>query len=244
MTMGNELVPGNQEVSFAAEWLVKRDAAVTAAASITEVVDDRGLEVAGAAQTQLTRLAKELEAERMAMTRPLDAFKRKIMNKAKELLAPVDMELGRLKGLNTAYATRKAREAEEERRRIEALRREQAEREAKEQAEREAAARAEAQAMFGEGAVVEVEPVEVAPSLEVVAEMVPEVAPPRTASNTFVEVWKFEVVDEQKVPREFCSVDEQKLRGYMQYQKGMKKQVEEVKVAGVRFWKEMSVRAR
>lgn len=243
MTQALAVIEG-EDIVFAPEWVARRDAAVAAAETITAVEDDRALDVAGAAQTQLTRLAKELEQARMGLTRPLDGLKRKIMDRAAEMARPITVQAERIRQMNSAYATRKAAEAKAEAERVERIRREQAAAAAAEREAWEAEANAQAREMFGEGAVAEAwqPPEPAAPAFN--PEIVPRVTAPKTASNTFVEVWQFEVLDGEKVPREFCSVDERKIRAFLAYQKSLKRNVQDVAIQGVRVYAETSVRAR
>jgi hypothetical protein len=54
--------------------------------------------------------------------------------------------------------------------------------------------------------------------------------PPKVAGVSMREVWKFEVTDPSAVPREFCTVDETKIRKVVQALKG------DAKIAGVRVY--------
>ena len=237
------VITGPEDIRFGDAWIARRDETVAAALGIVSVSSDAELEAAGKVQTTLTRLVKELEAERMNMTRPLDALKKLVMDKAAEMYAPIHNQLERIRKLNVAYATEKARLAKEETERIAKLERERIERETAERVERERLAAAEAAAVFGESAVVDAGAGQ-AQGQPVVPQVVPRHAPPRTSVNSFVEVWKFDIVDSEKVPRELCSVDEQKIRAFLNYKKSLKLKPDEIVIAGVRVYSEMSVRAR
>jgi len=74
--------------------------------------------------------------------------------------------------------------------------------------------------------------------------IIPQATSPHTASNSFVETWEFEVIDDSKVPRNFLSVDEKKLRDFIQFQKTSKRQIEEVSIPGVRVFKRINTQAK
>jgi hypothetical protein len=219
------------------EWIAKRDALAARAVAVVAVATDSDLETAGKLQTEITRLLKDLEAARMALTRPIDERKREIMAQEKELAAALEKELFRLKKLNGDYATRKAAEAEAARRRIEAEARAQAERE---QAALEEQAKKSA-SLFGPVATFAPAPA-AAPAPVQPAAPIPQA--PKTSANSFVETWKFDVTDQLQVPREFLVVDETKIRAWLAYQKKLGADISTLQVAGLRLYKETQVRAK
>lgn len=227
---------------FAATWLAKRDVALDNAAKVTQVTTDQELEQSGAVQSQIAALVRDLAAERLTLTRPIDALKKQVMDAEKVLSGPLSTEMERVKRMNTVYATEKARLADVERRRHEAEKRAEDERLANEQAERERIARDAARSVFGESATVS-SPVELPPAAPVPV-FEPRFTAPKTSANAFTKVWKFDVVDAEKVPREFCSVDDQKIRAFLAYQKQLGREIGDVVVAGLQLREEMSVRAR
>ena len=219
------------------EWIAKRDALAARAVAVVAVATDSDLETAGKLQTEITRLLKDLEAARMALTRPIDERKREIMAQEKELAAALEKELFRLKKLNGDYATQKAAEAEAARRRIEAEARAQAERE---QAALEEQAKKSA-SLFGPVATFAPAPA-AAPAPVQPAAPIPQA--PKTSANSFVETWKFDVTDQLQVPREFLVVDETKIRAWLAYQKKLGADISTLQVAGLRLYKETQVRAK
>lgn len=235
-----------------AAWIAKRDGILERASKISAVTSDADLEMSGWVQSQMSALTKEIEKARMEVTRPLDDVKKSIMAQEKEMCARLTTEFDRVKRLNVAYATKKQQEAEAEQRRIDAINRANAEREAAEQAKREQEAREEAarkqaaaQTLFGAGAVVDaVQPEPVPVSAPPAAKIVPQATAPRTASNSFVTVFKFEVIDASAVPRELCTVDDAKIRAAIQYHKTMGRRADEIVIAGVRVYAETNVSAR
>lgn len=229
-------------------WMTKSAEALALAKDVTQVADDAALEVAGRVQTDLSKLIRDIEQQRMNVTRPLDGLKASIMDKAKELTAPLNAELNRVKALNTAYATRKAQEAEAERKRLLKIQQDKAAADAREALEREERQQTAAQSVFGSAAVADTseqpQPVNPFAQPPIDPTVVPRAAMPKSSANAFTEVWKFEILDERLVPREFLSVDESKIRAALNYKKSLKCAVEDVAVPGLRIYKEMSVRAR
>jgi hypothetical protein len=61
--------------------------------------------------------------------------------------------------------------------------------------------------------------------------------PPKVAGIVTKEVWKFEIIDPNQVPRNFCSPDEQKIGGVVRALKG------DTQIPGVRVWKENQIAA-
>lgn len=103
---------------------------------ITEITNGMDAAIAVDAQRAASQLNKAIEANRLEVTRPLDALKDKILTTQRELTTPLSEEVARLSRLGAAFETkRRAEEAEK----LRAAREEQAriEREAREKAEAE-----------------------------------------------------------------------------------------------------------
>lgn len=211
---------------FAGAWLASRDDMLAAAKGIVAVATDADLETAGELQTRISKALKTLEAERKAVTSPLDDFKKQVMAEEKKLAKPLSDELARLKSLTSAYATECARRIEEERRR----------REEEERRTAEAAVAAEDADPFGFNAA----PAAPMPA----AQPLPVPAMPRTSSNRMVERWDFEILDANAVPRELCSPDEKKIRAFLMSRKAEGYKADELRVAGLRFTATMQVQSR
>jgi len=231
-------------------WKKNRNTLIALSTQIQQVEDEKTLEKSGVLQTKLSKLLKELSKERLNLTRELDKVKKDIMSQEKILASDATAELDRLKDLNNKYATKLAEEARrvaEERARLE-FEREQARIEA-ERKHQEAlqAARAEQQKKeqdnpFGDSAKFK------APELPPEPEPVPEAPPmpepvtaPKTSANKMVERWKFEIINDNQVPREFCAPDLKKIRAYMNYQKETGSTPE---IPGVKFEKFVSVESK
>lgn len=215
------------------EWTAKRDVLLAKAAAVSQVNDAAALEVSGAVQAAISKHRKALEAERMALTRKLDAVKKEIMAQEAEMAGGLDAELDRLKRLNNAYATEQAeaaRRAEEQR-----LAEERARAEEQFAADQKAA---EARAVFGAAAPVQAAPV--APVLP----SVPAVAAPKASANSIRMVVKFDIVDSAQVPREFLAVNESAIRQFIEFKKKCGVSPRDLVIAGVRIWEEADVRAK
>lgn len=204
------------------EWIEQRDKLIAGLKAVKKVADDDGFKIAGQMQTVASKHLKELEKERQRIKRPALDYGRDIDAQAKELRAVLEGEIARVKKMNGDYATKKAKEAEAERRRI---------------AEAEAAkAQNETVAVFG-GLEVEVAsgPVDFGMS-----EMLP-TGKVNTGANVQVTTWEFEIVNQKLVPAEFLSVDERKVREFMKYKTKMGETPE---VPGIRFSSRVDVRSK
>lgn len=217
----------------AADWLAKRAGLVERAAAITQVTNDEELEIAGKFETDCKKQIKALSEIRLAMTRPLDAAKKSITDKEKELVKPLQKEQERVNRMTVAYATMLARRAEEERRAREA-----AEREAAEAALAAEDAQRAAEAAFGLEPSGAVDPIPVTPLPAVTT------TGPHTSSNRFAEKWDFVIVDPNAVPRELCSPDERKIRAALASKKADGYKAEQLQISGIRITSSMQVYAR
>ena len=228
-----------------AAWIATRNATLKEAVKVVKVDTTEELAIAGAVEAQAKKLIKQLGDERMKITKPLDDIKKQIMDAEKVMIAKLDTEARRINIMTVAYATKQMLAEREAQRK-----REQEEREAAEAAAAEATrlehesaqAQALAEEMFGPGAVSEavVEPVQV----EKVNVQAAYVEMPRTSTNSFGMVFKFEVTDPAKVAREFLSVDESKIREFLKYRKTQGDTAKTLVIDGVRVWEEASVKSR
>lgn len=208
----------------AKKWIVERDALVSEAKSIEKVESDTELDVSGGVQTSIQKHIKVIGKYRLDLTRPLDELKKQIMDQEKELVAPLETEITRIKRLNDAYATKLAQEAEAARQRA-----------IEEQAQRamDAAKEPEPESNpFGDEVVFEDEPI--APPV-----FIP--AGPKTSNNRMVTRYEFQVIAPNQVPREYCTVDESKIREYIKLSIRLNREPE---IPGVVFNKKISVEAR
>lgn len=233
--------PAVGQLSLAAEWICKRDEFIAEATKIKEVSCDADLEESGELQAKISKHIKHLGGKRLELTRQIDEVKKGIMDEERKLVQALQLEHDRLKGLNNAYATHKYHLAEAERMRIEGQRRREAEAEAARIAEENAKKTAEqlkAESVFGPGAFAQ--PTVTAPEPVVV----PQYTKPRTDSNTIAVVWDFVVVAHNEVPVEFTSVDERKIRAFLDMKKSAGTQASDIIIPGVKISVRADVRAR
>ena len=216
---------------------------------------------AGAADLQRVKAAqKQLEETRTSITGPMNAALKRVndfFRAPTERLAGIERTI---KGRLVAFADeqerirreeqRKADEAaRKERERLEAQARE-AERKAREKAEADRKA-AEAAAAAGRAAeaaklaarAAATEEKAAAKAEDLVVRAATTVAPvitrepPKVAGISTREVWKFEIVDANAIPREYLVVDEARIRKVVQALKG------DAKIPGVRAYAERQLAA-
>lgn len=229
----------NAEVKITPEVAAEVEAAnaMLAAAQSCKVTNAAEYEAAGAELKRIKSKANDLEARRLAMTRPLDEAKSRIMEffKApKQYLADAESSIKRAIGAYDAEQRRLQQEAEKaaaeaarkerERMEAEAAKAEQAAREKREREEAKAreleakgrAAEAEAKRKAAEEA--EAARLREAEAKRAAAASMP-TAPvvhfeqPKVAGVSSRQVWKFEIVDPELLPRKFLVPDEKAIGG-------------------------------
>lgn len=204
-------------LSNQSDWIQARDELVLKCEQVQSIDSDEELNVAGKLQAGMTKIVKQLGKTRLGFTSPANDWVKALIAKEKELCKPLSDAIARLKRLNSDYATKKHKEAEEERRRLEA----------------EEAERAMEQISEAEESGKSFDP----DSVEIAQKPTGRI---RTDANRTVKRWKFVVVDSNAVPREFCSPDEKKIRAYIQANKDK----EQLFIPGVVASYEMSVESR
>jgi hypothetical protein len=179
---------------------------------------------AGVELQRVKGVLKRLEDQRLLFTRPLDASKKAIMDFFR---GPADKLARAEAGIRRAMTG--FSQEQERLRREEQARADEAARKEREKLE----ARATKAAESGKS--------EKAAELQQRAATV--VAPvisretPKVAGIAMRDVWKFEVVDPDEVPRQYLSVDEAKLRKVVGALKG------DCRIPGVRIWCEKAIAA-
>jgi len=211
-----KLTLDNDALSAEKEWIEARDQLISQAQTHTQVATDDDLNAAGKLQTTMAKTIKALGKLRLAKTSPANVWIKALIAKEKDLVSPLVVEVHRIKAMNSEYATKKAREAEEERKRIEA-----------EDAERAMDAIAHAEET-GE----EFRPDMVTSGHKPTGKI-------STDANRIVERWHFEITNSAAVPRELCSPDPKKIRAYVAANKDQAKFT-----PGVKVWATQEVEAR
>jgi hypothetical protein len=165
---------------------------------------------------------RELDEQRKSMTKPLDDSKKRIMDFFAKPLDFLTRAENTIKRAMIAYSDEQERIRREDQRRAEEAARKERER-----------LEAQAQKAAASGKVERAAELEQR-AATVVAPIIDR-TPPKVSGLSTREVWKFEVIDEKAVPREFLMVDESKLRKFVQTMKG------DTAIAGVRVWSEKSL---
>lgn len=176
-------------------------------------------QLAGEDLKRIKGAMKRLEDLRTAITRPMDAAKRAVMDLFRQPAERLETAERTIKGAMVSYANEMERQQREER--------DRAEREAQAERDRLAAAAARA-ADRGEADTADA----IQQQADSVAAVVPIRETPKIAGIHFRDVWKFEITDAAAIPREFLQVDEQKIRRVVQAMKG------DTRIPGVRPYAE------
>jgi len=228
--MGNELLvvggvklPANIEVS--PEWLKTRDGIMEKAAAVKAVASQADYTNAEIVLKLCVSVSNEAEKRRKDLTTPFNTLTKRIKAMADEAREPLETEKERLKSLLGKYIVEQER-----------LRREAEEAAAMAALEMERK-RAEAEAAAAESDDAFAEPEY--PDTEVdMGDLVPFPDEPiKSMTSTYVH-WCFEVEDETQVPRGFLSVDERKIREYVNRDK------DAANIPGVKIWSETRVKTR
>lgn len=164
--------------------------------------------------------AKKLDEVRKAITAPMDAAKKAVMDFFRGPSEQLTQAEGKLKAAMVTYQRELERKEAEERRAAEEAAR--AERERLEVAAARAADRGE----FDRAASIETR----AATVETVPVIRREA--PKVTGVSFREAWKFEITDPLAIPREYLSIDESKIRRVVQAMKG------DTSIPGVRAYPE------
>lgn len=177
---------------------------------------------AGEELKKIKAAAKRLDDLRKTMTKPLDAAKKAIMDFFRTPETKLQQAESGIKRAMIAYSEEQDRiRREEQRKADEAARKEQEKLQAQ-------AAKAAASGKVEKAVELETR------AATVVAPIINR-EPPKVAGINMREAWKFEVIDERAVPREFLMVDESKIRKFVSNMKG------DTQIAGVRVWSEKNL---
>lgn len=207
------------EAKRAYEELKPETTAMILKAEALQVIDDASFELAGRIGVEISTRIKFVEQKFEAPKSASHKAWRAICDLEREIIDPLKAVKTAISKKAGAYHAEKARKAREDEERRLAEARKAAEDAAIEQAaELEAAGDAE-----GAQATIENVPVPVAAAIE---------ATPKVNGMKQVTRWRFRIVNELAIPREFLIVDEQKLRKYAEAMKAS------AKVAGVEFYPE------
>lgn len=216
--------------------LLRKTNLLTTAATITEI-NDGNVNNASNFVKQIDTFLKSVKNERLAFTRKLDEVKKQFMSKEHELCDELTNAKTTIQGLISAYLTEKERqriEAEKERARLEA----EAEL-ARQEAEEKARQDAEIASMFG-NATPTVEP----PRPPQQIPLPPKVEKPIISNVRQVKVARWNITDASKLPREFLSVDETKIRAFANDKLKAGIDLKSIQIDGIEFFEEVSAQVR
>ena len=200
--------------------------------TLTAVTDENANEI-GKLVKSVDTDCKKVKNERLGLTRKLDALKKAFMDKERELTDQLLEWKNNALQLTAIYATEKERarlEAEKERARLEAEA-ELARQEAEEKAQKEAEKEAEIASMFGNTATP---PTEEPPKVE----------KPIISNVRQVKVARWNITDASKLPREFLSVDETKIRAFANDKLKAGIDLKSIQIDGIEFFEEVSAQVR
>lgn len=197
--------------------------AVVDQANALAISNNEDYKAAGTFITGLKALEKEIDSIFNPMKTKAHAAWKEIVGQQQKVKEPLERARGIVNPRIICWRNEqeRIRQAEEDRLRREAEKKEEEDRLARAEEAEKAGAKEEAEAILNEPA--EVQNIVVAKTT------------PKLASVSFRQNWKFEVIAEALVPREFLCVDEVKLG---QYARSFK---EKATVAGVKFYAESGV---
>ena len=190
--------------------------------TIEAVTDDNAQEI-GKLVKSVDSYCKKVKNERLSLTRRIDALKKAFMDKEHELTDQLIAWKNNALQLTTIYTT------EKERARIEAEKAKAIEEAEKAMEEERKAALASA---FGQ----------VAPPPQAETPPPVEILPPektKVANLRQIKTARFEITDEKKIPRQFLSVDERKIKQYADDAMKQGIELETLQVDGIRFFTEI-----
>jgi len=190
--------------------------------TIEAVTDDNAQEI-GKLVKSVDSYCKKVKNERLSLTRRIDALKKAFMDKEHELTDQLIAWKNNALQLTTIYTT------EKERARIEAEKAKAIEEAEKAMEEERKAALASA---FGQ----------VAPPPQAETPPPVEILPPektKVANLRQIKTARFEITDENKIPRQFLSVDERKIKQYADDAMKQGIELETLQVDGIRFFTEI-----
>ena len=205
-------------------------ALMTQAAKSITVTDSASQKIAVSAESRNKKLYKDLEVARKMAVAPYNDHVKKINNLFKTLTGPLLQNEATIKSKRGVFEyqlelerRRKEAEAREEQRRLQAkldaearAQREEAERKAREaqeklEKEKDEATRAALEKEIEDETLAATAPTPQAPLMTERQEII---RTPEGSSYTKF-VWKFRIIDPDKVAREFCSPDDKKLAAFV-----------------------------
>lgn len=196
-----------------------------AQAKALSIVTQTDAEQGGRMLLEIKALRKQVDASFDPIIETAHTAHKTALTQKKQHTAPLDEAEGIIKRGMAAYATEQQRIQQEEQKRLEELARKEAEE------KQNAAAEAAWDAGWQEEAVA---------TLEAPPVVIPKVAPPppKIAGAVTRKVWKYRIVNEAAIPREYLMVDESKIRRVVTAMAGA------TNIPGVQAFEEIGIAVR
>lgn len=217
-------MPPSYEADPEVQELQRETEAIVARAAEFAVATAEQYSAAGVDLTRIKAAQKKLDLIRTKITRPMDAAKKAVLELFRAPAEKLANAEAMIKRALVKYQAEQDRLRQEEQRRADEAARKERER------LQERATRAVASGKVEKAEVLQQQ------AASVVAPVIQREAP-RVSGLSSTVVWKFEVVNASEVPREYCSVDETKIRKIVSALKG------DTKIPGVRIYPDTQIRA-
>lgn len=185
-------------------------------AAYTSIQSNEEVEAAAIAVKQAKDLVKRINAARRSYTDQLDLEKKRLLNQEKALIQPIDAHLARIKTLTDNYL--------EERRKIA----EAAKVKAAEEAQHSVS---QASAMEAFGITV---PTTAEPSYTLTPTEIQSLEKLSGVSSR--TTWSYKVIDLSLVPRQFLTVNDAYVKGFLKAEKALGKSASDVAIPGIEVY--------
>jgi hypothetical protein len=187
----------------------------------TSIQSNEEVEAAALAIKQAKDLVKRINAARRAYTDQLDLEKKRLLNQEKALIQPIDAHLARIKTLTDNYLEERRRIAEEAK--CKALEAATSAQESHERNQRAAEA-------FGIATTVDV-PVNPEPTHTLTPTEIQSLEKLSGVSSR--TTWSYKVIDLSLVPRQFLTVNDAYVKGFLKAEKALGKSASDVAIPGI-----------
>lgn len=220
----NELVPVSTD-DPRVKPVAKEVAGLTQQAEAFQVTDADSYEHGAEVLRSIKSMYNTVETKRKAITSPLDQAKRQVMDLFRPFTDSLSSAERTLKKRLIGWKNEQERIAREEQRKAEEAARKERERLEKQAAKAEEAGRTERAEVLRDRA-------------EFTVPVAPAPATPKVSGLSDRKVWRFEIVDAAKIPREYLIPDEKRIGGVVRALK------QDANIPGVRVYEESTLAAR
>ena len=192
--------------------------------AISTIQSNEEVEAAALTIKQAKDLVKQINAARRSYTDQLDLEKKRILNQEKALINPIEAHLSRIKSLTDTYLEERRRVAEEAKRK--ALEAATAAQECYDRNQRAAEA-------FGIATTVDV-PVAPEPTHTLTPTEIQSLEKLSGVSSR--TTWSYNVIDLSLVPRQFLTVNDAYVKGFLKAEKALGKSASDVAIPGIEVY--------